>query len=102
MKPTFFSGLDLGQMSDFTAFVVVQRSTQPRPDRSDEMEHRFDVRHLQRWPLGTSYPAIVADLKTMYATDELAGSTLVIDMTGVGAGVMDMVKQSKLNATLGR
>jgi hypothetical protein len=51
--PRFFSGLDLGQLQDFTALVVVERSAAPDPDRAGRAVYRFDVRHLHRWPLGT-------------------------------------------------
>jgi hypothetical protein len=53
---------------------------------------RYDVRHIQRWPLGTSYPAIVTDVLTMLRAEPLAGSKLVVDGTGVGRSVVDLLK----------
>src|SRR5690606_9358153 len=79
----FFSGLDLGQMQDFTALVVVERT------RAADDPHRYDVRHLHRWPLGTSYTRIADDVRGWFAGDPLKGSTLVVDATGVGAAVVD-------------
>jgi hypothetical protein len=55
------------------------------------------VRHLHRWHLGTKYPEIVADLKKWYTTVPFwVGSTLVVDGTGVGRGVVDFVREAKL------
>ncbi len=90
-----FSGLDLGQASDFSAIVVVERTqrfvwTKPL--------YFYFVKYIHRWQLGTSYPTIVADLKAMYESPFLTGSTLAIDRTGVGRGVSDMVKASGIKA----
>jgi len=84
----YYSGLDLGQASDFSALVVVE-----------SFSARLAARHLHRWPLGTPYTGIVADLKAMYAAGPLAGSSLVIDATGVGRAVVDMVRKGGINAT---
>ena len=45
-------GLDLGQAKDYTAVAIGQWVR-------DEPPYTVDVRHLQRFPLGTSYPVIV-------------------------------------------
>jgi len=94
----FFSGLDLGQAQDYSALVILERFKIPDPDRKSATFYRFDVRHLHRWPLGTSYPAIVADLKEMYARPHLQDSALAIDATGVGRAVVDMVRLAGLRA----
>lgn len=59
----------------------------------------LSVRHLQRYPLGTSYPEIVEGVKTMLATRPLLDrpTALVADATGVGAGVVDMFVQAGLS-----
>ena len=52
----------------------------------------YDLRHAARFPLGTSYPAIVAEVCGMLPT--LGNdATLVIDSTGVGRAVTDMFMQ---------
>ena len=96
----FYSGLDLGQSQDHTALAVVERATVPDPERAGQTAYRFDVRHLHRWPLGTSYPSIVADVRALYAGAPLGGSTLVIDETGVGKAVVDMFRAAGIGATL--
>src|SRR5262249_50371566 len=74
MSVTYYSGLDLGRTQDHSALVVIERSE----------EGVLAVRHIHRWPLGTSYPQIADDLKSLFAAPPLQGSTLVIDHTGVG------------------
>ena len=98
--PTYVSGLDLGQSQDFSALVVVEQDRIPDPDRAGVMANRFDVRHVHRWPLGTSYPAVIADLMEWFAVGTLAGSTLVVDATGVGRPVVDMIRDANLPADL--
>lgn len=48
------------------------------------------LRHLERFALGTAYPAIVRRVTTMMHTPPLRGdAVLVVDATGVGAPVVD-------------
>lgn len=96
----YFSGLDLGQMQDYSALVVVERTGQPDPIRPDKTIRNFAVRHLHRWPLGTAYPAIVADVKSLFSAVPLAGSTLAVDQTGVGRAVVDLFRTAGIGASL--
>ena len=54
------------------------------------------LRHLERFELGTSYPAIVETVGRMRGTPPLSvdRSYLVVDETGVGRPVVDMFKQA--------
>src|SRR6516164_5546653 len=52
-------GLDLGQAQDFTAMVTLHRTT---VETETESYRAYACPHIKRWPLGTTYPAIVADL----------------------------------------
>jgi hypothetical protein len=99
-KPEYFTGLDLGQAQDYTALVVVERTREPNPTQPGRTIDRFDMRHLKRWQLGTGYPAIVADVKSMFAEHPLQNSTLIIDQTGVGRAVVDMVRSSSISASV--
>jgi len=48
------------------------------------------VRHLERFPLGTSYPTIVQRVAALLASPPLRGdAVLIVDGTGVGAAVVD-------------
>src|SRR5262249_61323085 len=56
--------------------------------------------HVSRWPLGTTYTQIVAELREMFGAGVLAGSTLVIDGTGVGAAVVEMIERGHISAAV--
>ena len=76
----FLVGLDVGQMQDYTAVVVVEH-----------VQERYLVHHLQRFPLRTGYPDIVQRVHAMLQRPELVGKVqLLLDVTGVGRGVLDM------------
>jgi hypothetical protein len=96
----YFSGLDLGQASDYSALAVVERTMRPDPSRPGEEVYSFAVRHLHRWPLGTGYPKVVADVKALFAGSPLNGSVLAIDRTGVGRAVCDLFRSSGIAAQL--
>ncbi|HEY2909027.1 MAG TPA: hypothetical protein VGI99_02215 [Gemmataceae bacterium] len=87
--PRFISGLDLGQASDYSTLVVTRQS--------DTRPAKYDVLHLHRWKLGTKYTDIVSDLDGWFST-HLHGSTLVIDGTGVGRAVVDLIDAAQLKA----
>lgn len=92
--PRYFIGLDLGQKKDYTALAILER-------HGEGAQAVFNVRHLHRYELGTSYPTIVANMSTLLARPELGKRPmLAIDGTGCGAAVVDMFKQAKLGATL--
>jgi hypothetical protein len=76
----YIIGVDLGQTADYTAIAAVEV-------RLPEVH----LRHLERLPLGTPYPAVVTHVRTLLATPPLNTNTvLVLDRTGVGAAVADL------------
>ena len=84
----FYCGLDLGKLSDYSAATILERL-------EDGPYVRYEARHLQRWPLGTSYPRLVEAVGTLLARAPLVGQCrLVIDETGVGAAVADMFREA--------
>lgn len=99
----FTVGLDLGQVADFTALVIVERITEPLDEWTSDFHQktrtRFHVRHLERPPLSTSYLAIADRVRTIL-TDELVAkedTSLVVDATGVGRPVVDLLEAANLN-----
>jgi hypothetical protein len=106
IQPTFYAGLDLGQAQDPSAFAIAERRwVQERPDNKacrnvGRWRAHYDVRHLQRWRLGTPYPDIVANVDQMTSEPPLRGCQLGIDETGVGKAVVDMFRQAKIKARL--
>src|SRR5262245_29609662 len=88
-RPTVFMGLDLGKQRDYTAVAVLQY----------EIE-RYVLRRLERLPLGTSYPGVVAHVRELVHKPQLRGCVLVADATGVGGPVIDLLRAASLPCTL--
>jgi hypothetical protein len=102
-------GVDLGQSTDPTAICVMNHRVVPlktwtlnhknQTTRQDRTEH-FDVRHLQRLPLGMSYPVQVQHVADVLARPPLnAGCRLIVDETGVGRAVADIFDTAGLRPT---
>lgn len=94
------AGLDVGQVIDPSALVVVERedrpAARPLPGGRATDEH-YVVRFVERLPLGLSYPAIVARVVEVgRGVRERAGAAprLFIDQTGVGRPVLDLLLRS--------
>ena len=97
----WYVGVDLGQSTDPTAISVMNHTVVPLDNWDMSLgaelwkqrkQERFDVRHLERLPLGMPYPQQiqkVADLLSRAPLNELKPA-LVIDETGVGRPVGDM------------
>jgi len=80
----YFIGLDLGQKRDFTALAIVERiASEPS---------RYNLRHVERIALGTSYTAVVEQV--WHLATKCGYATLIMDATGVGAAVCDLFRQS--------
>ena len=86
----FYLGLDLGQVSDYTALAIVEDIRGAAPPV-------LHLRHLERLTLGTSYPDMARHVKALLTTTELAGKTVcVVDATGVGRPVVDMLREAEV------
>ncbi len=111
---SFTVGLDLGQATDYSALVVVERVL-PLPAgyggwtgdrRAVWLAERgrppveLQVRHAQRWQLGTPYPAVVADTSALMASMKGAGM-LFFDATGVGRAIKDLLTEAYLAGDMG-
>ena len=99
-RPQLFTGLDLGQSQQFTALAVLEQSQVTNPEPSHRVECHYAVRHLERFPLGTPYPEICVRLRQLFAEMSLSYSRLVIDQTGVGQPVVDMIRKASIKARL--
>jgi hypothetical protein len=74
----------------------------PRVIGSDLFEKavlpRYEVRHLERLPLQTSYPAVINRLANLLASAALRGKCeLVIDFRGIGRPVFDLFVTAGMN-----
>ncbi len=103
-------GVDLGQSQDHTAIVifdrlerVIRRSQmfgfEPTPRLSETRKPIYIARHIDRLPLGTSYPDIVRHVTDLIR--ELPrrprAPDLVVDGTGVGKAVVDLFREARMN-----
>ena len=102
----YFIGLDLGQARDHTAIAVLERTEislgQSPFTYSPIIEQRRSFRHLERLPLGLDYPSIVEHVRSLVQRPELAQSitTLIVDATGVGRPVVDLLRRASLPCRL--
>jgi hypothetical protein len=99
----FIFAVDLGKLSDPTAFSILdekyQRSAHPTPhdivighEGRVKVDRLYHLRYLARPPLRTSYIDLVDRINNLMHSAELAGNTdLVVDATGVGQPVVDMM-----------
>ena len=98
MQCEYFAGFDLGQRRDRTAIAVIEKAVliSERPDPitwQRPQTIRYQVRHLQRLPLGTPYTAVVEHVARMARTLANTGPcTLAVDATGVGLPIVDALR----------
>lgn len=103
--PEYFIGLDLGQARDFTAIAVLEHK--PMPVGRSLVTYQYEIRtrrallHLERLPLGLEYPAVVEHVSRLVMRPELGrAATLVVDATGVGRPVVDLLRRAALPCRL--
>ena len=101
----YFVGVDLGQAHDYSTVAVVERA-ELRGDFDAALyayrkEISLRVRKLERIPLGTPYPDVSWKIVMMTHKGPLANHChLVVDGTGVGRPVVDLLRQPRPPATL--
>ena len=93
MRPDYFLGLDLGQTRDFTALAVLERHPLSNAETAVEPPE-YALRHLHRFPLGTPYTEIVPAVAALVRSGPLAEAPVVVDQTGVGRAVVDMMRRA--------
>jgi hypothetical protein len=110
----YYVGLDLGQSNDYTALAVIQKV--PTYDQQTaKHDTELHLRHLKRFPLKTPYTTIADHVRDLlrgppFTEDIREGNPgqfgfvkvrkpqteLVVDKTGVGAAVTDLLKERNL------
>jgi hypothetical protein len=106
IRSQLYLGIDFGQAQDYTAFAILEKSwvfVGPRNhwDYQRRREERFAVRHLERLPLGTPYTAVVARIAQIARPlDRLHTLLISADATGVGAPVIEQIRQMQLGRRL--
>jgi len=98
----FFVGVDLGQVHDPTAIAILERNLHWFTARdpvtwAPHKAARYTVRYLERVPLGTPYTEIGTRVQTIvHGLLPVAPVTVVVDATGVGAPVTDILRDKRL------
>src|SRR5829696_8866270 len=104
---TYFVGLDLGQSADYTALAVIQKVPTYDPATGKHFSE-LHLKHLERYPLKTPYTDIADQVKSLlsgppFTTDVLMNgrvarprTELIVDKTGVGVAVTDLLKERRL------
>src|SRR5215217_7140787 len=103
---SFYVGLDLGQSNDYTALAVIEKVEDNR-----ERDPDLRLRHLERYPLRTPYPDMVARVAALVKDPQLRRTRfdrrlerelleepeLLVDATGVGRPIVDLFKERGLS-----
>ncbi|NLI20325.1 MAG: hypothetical protein GX418_02070 [Clostridiales bacterium] len=102
IKPinTFFISADLGQTTDYTAISITERISSGV--NAQGFVNTFHLRHIERPPRGTEYPAIIDRLIEIYRSPQLEKKykAVVIDLTGLGRPVYDMMRKAGFHESL--
>ena len=97
----FVAGLDIGQAADYTALAVLQIIV-PMAMRGVPVvvgPTVYSLVVMERFPLGMRYPAMIDTVRQRLNMPQLRGHTaLVVDATGVGAPVLDLLRLAGLNS----
>jgi hypothetical protein len=103
----YYVGLDLGQSADYTALAVVQRVPTYNP-QTGKHSVELHLKHLERYPLKTPYTQIADNVRDLLYEASFTGdiydgfkicrarTELVVDKTGVGVAVTDLLKERRL------
>src|SRR5438034_7964820 len=105
-RARIFVGLDLGQSQDPTALSIVERA-EVFPGEMDWVSYarrrplRFRVLYLERMLLGTPYPRVVERVRqVLWRSAQQSKCTLVMDATGLGTPVLDMMRAANLGCEI--
>jgi hypothetical protein len=108
----YFIGLDLGQSADYAALAIVHAVDEYNADKR-QLEKYLHLRHLERFPLKTPYTEVADHVRDLlsgppFTEDEYDPSKhriakptveLLVDKTGVGVAVTDLLKERRLRFT---
>ena len=91
----FFGGVDLGKTQDSTAVAIIERKT-TKTKTGDEVQ--TGLKFLAQIKPGRTYTEQVAALETLFscAAFKLWGMSSLIDASGVGEPVADMLAERKI------
>lgn len=106
---SYYIGADLGQQNDFTALSVIREMEVPTGEIETYIDHNtwtqygyvqktrqkttteYHVRYMKRY-LGESYTVVADRIAELAERPELQRPAVVIDATGCGRPVVDMIR----------
>jgi hypothetical protein len=108
----YYVGLDLGQSAEYTALAVVQ-TLKEKGAMEDKWKTFLHLRHLERYPLRTPYTDVADGVSALMRSETLNSDEydpsrgriakprveLLVDKTGVGVAVTDLLKARGLRFT---
>src|SRR5688572_9494536 len=103
--PQWVIGLDIGQRRDYSAIAILECVEHVTGDR-DPLTYQFirrtevRLRHIERVRLCTPFAAVVDRVSTIVHDPRLRDATLVVDATGVGAPVIELLRNARLPCRL--
>lgn len=105
VKNEYYLGLDLGRRQDFSALVILERSVKAMNtrfvDAHTQWKEEVAVRYAKRWKLGTAYGTVAEEISDTYRKVEAIGPCLlIVDQTGVGDAVFEMIRGHLRGANL--
>ncbi len=92
-----FVGLDLGQTHQYSALAVLERRIAAHGRTIADIRPPYAVRHLERFAPGTPYPQIAESVRTLLQTPAVSGALLLVDITGVGQAVKELLHDELWN-----
>ena len=89
----YFLGLALGhRQQDYSALTIIER-------QGINNDAPLVLRYLHRFPLSTSYPAIVSEVSSLLSRPPLSPDTwLAVDQSDVGTAVLQLFREGGLRA----
>jgi hypothetical protein len=91
MNASYTLGLDVGPAGEPTGFAIVERpAMEKRPD-----EYHYHLRHVERFPTGMAYTAIIAAVAERVTTAGVKSSPIAVDLTAVGRGFLEQCWRSR-------
>jgi hypothetical protein len=95
-------GFDPGQCHDPSALALIEEielvAGFDRAEWRPVTETRFQLPFLERLPLGTPYPDVVARVRSL--AEKLHPDAVLVDGTGVGAPVVDLLRRAALGCRI--
>ena len=98
----YLLGMDFGSQQDYTTHGLIRRHPVQkdlnRPLTPDNLTMQYHLVFLDRYPLGTPYPQLIAHTQRIMADDKIRDNVILIpDATGVGLPIIQQMRMQNLS-----